>query len=159
MRLARSSTLCSSLPPEHCFQAPLLRTTYTRSGATQALHSCYTAAVDSLSEPLCRVLGFADLWNASRGLLFRDRMWRPKLQNWRRTEEMWGAWLWWSSLHGTQRLAESHGLWPRCPECPGGGGAALQDGNSVDSPRVRYLLPVTDWKVWKGELNSKCWLK
>lgn len=42
----------------------------------------------------------ADLWNASRGWLFWKWMWWPQLQNWRRREEVWGAWLWWSGHCG-----------------------------------------------------------
>jgi hypothetical protein len=67
----------------------------------------------------------ADLWNASRGWLFRDWVWWPQLQNWWWTEEVWGAWLWWSGHCGPQCLAESHGLWPRCAGRPSWSGAAL----------------------------------
>lgn len=98
----------------------------------------------------------ADLRHASGGLLFRDRVWRPKLQNWRRTEEVWGAWLWRSGHCCTQCLAESHGLWPRCPECPGWGGTALQDGNSVDGLGFCCcLLSIMGWRIDPGEQVDK----
>lgn len=115
------NTFPSTLAEDH------LHTLLGHPGPAQLL-----ATLDSLCTP-CLFLGFvADVWNASRGLLFRDWMWRPKLQNWRRRKKVWWAWLWWAGHCCTQRLAESHGLWPRCPECPGWGGAALQDGNSMD---------------------------
>lgn len=143
----------------------LLNTVFPSTPAEDHLHALWGHpgpaqlcwAADSLSEGQGLLPLVADLRDAPRGLVFRDRVRRPWLQNGWRREEVWGTWLRGPGHGGTRSLAESHGLRPRHPERAGRGGAAFQDGNSVHSLTLWCWLSLIGWRIWKGEIGSPGW--